>query len=348
MVAAISGVGVAAGMVILIRGLAGYRSVVRVADTSTSTISSVAAGEVRISGVVEPAEMTLLSLLQNVPCVYYRASVGRAGDRGAPDPGYTEERSMGFRVRDATGSLRVFPRGARFDAPVRFEGETGTLGDEPTELNVRVGPATQASETDRAVAVADLLRVNEPTSESLISTLLERRGRRSYRETRLEPGDPVTIVGRALPFADLSDPAGADVGMATDLPFEDPEVAADIAEALASGSLAADPAAAWGNAAIAGFGIGRPVVAPHIDPTANPLPLADPDTAAKAERTFAITPETMVLAASEEIPLLVAFGVPGAIVERGQLRLIVGLLGAVLAIASAMVFAVNLGGGLGL
>jgi hypothetical protein len=343
-VAAISGAGVATGLFVLVRGLAGYRSIVRLADTSTSTISSVAAGEVRVSGTVEPAEMTLVSLLQSVSCVYYRASVRKGGDRATPGAGYTEERSMGFRVRDATGSLRVFPRGARFDAPVRFEGETGAFGDEPPGLNVRTGPATQADEADRAVEVADLLRVHDPANETLVSILLERGGLRAYRETRLEPGDPVTIVGRALPFGDLADPTGADVDLATDVPLDDPEVAADMAAARASGSLANDPAAAWGNAAIAGFGIGRPVVAPHIDPAANRLELADAAAAAKTERTFAIASETLIIAASEEVPLLIAFGVPGAVVERGQMRLIVGLLGAVLAIASAMVFAVNLGG----
>lgn len=36
--------------------------------------------------------------------------------------------------------------------------------------------------------------------------LHEQRGRRQYRELRLEPGDPVTILGRALPFVDLTDP----------------------------------------------------------------------------------------------------------------------------------------------
>ena len=112
--------GVVAGLFLLARGLGGYRSLVRVADTSTSGISSLAAGEVRVSGVVEPAELTLVSLLQSIPCVYYRSTVGNGGARNSADSGYTEERSIGFQVRDSSGSLRVFPRGARFDAPVRF------------------------------------------------------------------------------------------------------------------------------------------------------------------------------------------------------------------------------------
>lgn len=345
LVAAVAGAGVVAGLWLLVRGLGGYRSLVRVADMSTSTISSIAAGEVRISGTIEPAELILVSLLQSVPCVYYRATVGTAGDDGTTDRGYTDERSIGFRVRDATGDLRVFPRGARFDAPIRFEGETGGAGDEPSGLDIRLGGATRAGEIDRAIAAAELLRVHEPWSASSASALFDRRGRRSYRETRLEPGDPVTIVGRALPFADLADPTGADVGMASDVPADDPEVAADMAEARASGDLVDDPATAWGNAAIPGFGIGRPVVEPDLDPEANELPLGAPEEAAKAKRTFEIDPETLVLAASEEVPLLVAHGVPGAVVERGQTRFIVGLLGAVLAIASAMAFAISVSGG---
>jgi len=348
-VTALAGLGVVAGLILLGRGFSGYRSLVRVADTSTSTISSLAAGEVRISGVIEPAELTLVSLLQSIPCVYYRSTIGHGGDTtSSADPGYTEERSIGFRVRDASGSLRVFPRRARFDVSVRFKGETSLQGDEPAGLDIRRSGATQLTETDRAMAVMTLLTVQEPDAWAHVG-VADRRVRRSYREARLEPGDPVTIVGRALPFSDLADPTDADTGagLGTDLPLDDPEVAADMAEAREVGSLADDPAAAWGNAAIPGFGIGRPVIEPAIDRAANRLPLAGPEEASRIERTFDIAPETLVLAASPEVPLLIAYGVPGAVVERGQDRFVVGLLGAMLAIASAMVFAINLAGGFG-
>lgn len=116
--------GIVAGLALLARGLIDYRSTVRVGDTSTSTISSLAAGEVRVNGIVEAAEMTLVSLLQSVPCVYYRATIGQPGEVNALTFGSVEERSCGFRVRDTTGTIRVFPRGARVDAPVRFDEET--------------------------------------------------------------------------------------------------------------------------------------------------------------------------------------------------------------------------------
>ena len=339
--------GVIAGLILLARGLSGYRSLVRVGDTSTSTIASLAAGEVRVSGIVEPAELTLVSLLQSVPCVYYNSTVGRDRDRRGAGDGYGEERSIGFRIRDATGSLRVFPRGARFDAPVRFEGETDLSGDEPAGLAIRQGGSTGPAEIDHAAAVAALLTVTDSEAASDPPGLRGGGGRRSYRESRLEPGDPVTIVGRALPFSDLADPATADLGGGPDTLIDDPEVAADLAEARADGTLVDDPAAAWGNAAIPGFGIGRPVVAPAIDPAANPLPLGDPEAAARAERMFRIAPETLILAASDEVPLLIAHGVPGVVVGRSQNRFLMGLLGAILAIASAMVVAVSLGGGPG-
>ena len=345
-VTALAAAGVVGGLVLLTRGLGGYRSLIRVADTSSSRIDSLAAGEVRISGSVEPAEVTLVSLLQSRPCVYYRATIGGGGGRRTADSGYTEERAIGFQVRDATGTIRVFPRGARFDAPMRFEGDTGLAGDEPPGLDIRLEGSTQTSQTDRAVAAAALLEVHEADPWTWRVGRGD-RGHRSYREIRLEPGDPVTIVGGAFPFSDLDDPTGADGGGGSDPPPDDPEIAADLAEARTTGSLADDPAAAWGNAAIPGFGIGRPVVAPTIDHDANALPLAGPEVAAEVARTFDIAPQTLVVAASAEVPLSSAFGIPGEVVERRQTTFMVGLLGAILAIASAMVLAVTVGRGFG-
>lgn len=339
--------GVVVGLTALARGLLDYRSGLRVADTSTSPISSMAAGEVRISGVIEPAELTLVSLLTSTPCVYYRSSVGQAGEGspiGLEGLDVAEERSVGFRVRDATGSVRVFPRGARIDAPIRLDEETGAMGDEPPALALRVGPATQAVETDRATAAAALLQVRDLAAAERPGWLGVSDRRRHYREARLEPGDHVTVVGRALPFADLSDPAAADIGTQANLAPDDPEVAADLAAARARGTLASSPAAAWGNAAIAGFGVGRPVRTPDLDPAAAPLPLAGDTERARIERTFEIAPETLVLASSAEVPLLIAHGAPGEVVERSRLTLAIGLLGAVLAIGSAMALALAVGG----
>jgi hypothetical protein len=343
-VALLAGGGFIGGLALLVRGMGGYRTASRIADTSTSRIGSIAAGEVRLSGRIEPAELMLVSLLQSVPCVYYRSTIRDDDD----DPGDTEERAVGFRLRDATGSLRVFPRGARIDAPVRFEESAGTLGDEPPGLSMRIGESLRAGEPDRDAAVAELLRVRDPDTDPLRPRHAEGHGQRRYREARLEPGDAVTVVGRALPFGDLPDPAGAAIGTGADaVDGGDPEVAADLAAARAAGTLLSEPLDAWGNAAIPGFGIGRPIRAADIDPAADPLRLADPGVAARVAQTFEIDPGTLVMAASEEVPLLIAHGTPGAASVRQQDRFLLGLVGAVVSVVSAMVFAVMLGGGFG-
>jgi hypothetical protein len=339
----LSAVGVVAGLAGLARGLLEYRSSLRIGDTGTSTISSLAAGEVRISGVIEPAELTLVSLLTSSPCVYYRASVGAAGEASPVDDEFKEERSVGFRVRDATGSIRVFPRGATVDAPVRLDESTGSMGDEPPGLALRLGAATRATEPDREQAIAALLQVHNPGLSDRPAVPRAGDRRRHYHEARLEPGDQVTVVGRALPFGDLSDPVAADFGTHGDLRHDDPEVAADLAAAREAGILTLDPAAAWGNAAIAGFGIGRPVSTPIIDPAAQALPIATAEDKARFERTFEIEPDDLVLASSAEVPLLIAYGTPGAVVERSRTHMTLGLLGAVLAIVSAVVLAVLIG-----
>jgi hypothetical protein len=307
-----------------------------------------AAGEVRIAGTIEPAEVTLVSPLQSQPCVYYRASIRTddelAGFGGAG--GLEEERAVGFRVRDATGSVRVFPRGARWDAPRQLDDRDGTLGDRPPGLHLRTGSAVAQGQPDVEARIAELLRV-APTGEALVHPLLRdaRSGRRRYQESRLAPGDEVTIVGRALPFSDLDDPAEADVAIGHGLAPDDPEVMGDLAEARAAGLLADDPEEAWGNAAIPGFGIGRPTREPELHPDATRPPIASAAVAERAAQTFHIPAHELVLASGPGMPLLIAHGQPSTAADRHQDRFVVGLLGAVLAIGSAMALAVVIGGG---
>jgi hypothetical protein len=126
----------------------------------------------------------------------------------------------------------------------------------------------------------------------------------------------------------------------------DPEIAADLEAARAAGTLETDPQAAWGNAAIPGFGIGEPVRAPELDAAAARPSVADAPTADRFTRTFEIAPTELVLAIGPDRPMLVSIGPPVAVVDRGQDRFILGLLGAILAIVSAVVLAIELGGGL--
>jgi hypothetical protein len=350
----VAGGGVIGGIWLLIRGMQGYRTATQIGDTATSRIATLAAGEVQVSGVIEPAELTLVSPLQSVTCVYYAASVDKVTEYTDLNEEQLEARAVGFRILDASGDIRVFPRGARWDAPTRFDDETGAMGDEPPGLSLRSGPAIALAEPDRDAAIAALTSLPQTRQFNALAILggssrtygsgSDRR--RHYRERRLEPGDAVTIVGRALPFSDLADPAEADIADDS-IAADDPEVSGDIAEAREAGLLAATPEVAWGNAAIPGFGIGRPTRTPALDPAAAVLPIAGTEEALRSERRFAIAPETLVLASAPGVPLLIAHGAPQAAVDRQQGRFLVGLLGAVLAIGSAMALALVVSGGLG-
>jgi hypothetical protein len=119
-----------------------------------------------------------------------------------------------------------------------------------------------------------------------------------------------------------------------------------MAAARAAGELAATPNEAWGNAAIEGFGIGRPVRAPDLDPRATPLALADSETAQRIDRTFAIPPDALILVATPDVPLLITVGAPGEAAARADGQFLVALVGAVVAIASATVLGLLLSGSL--
>ncbi|MDP9482011.1 MAG: hypothetical protein M3P84_02180, partial [Chloroflexota bacterium] len=286
----------------------------------------------------------------------YRARVSESSGRSERTI-LDEERAVGFRVRDASGKVRVFPRGAHWLVPTAFDGSTGLLGDEPVGLRPRAGGAIQPGVLDRDAQIAALLTVQHPSDDpDSIDGLLDGHGgglglggQREYHEARIEPGDLVTIVGMVQPFDQLPDPAGADAATGDGLDatggIGDPEIAADLAEARAAGLLESDPAEAWGNAAIPGFGIGRPVRTPELDPGAGPPAAATVAEVDRFERTFDIKPETLIVADSPDVGLLVSLGAPGAVVAREESRFLVGLLGAILAIVSAVALASLLSGG---
>jgi hypothetical protein len=347
-----------AGLALLARGLAAYRAAQRLAGIGTSRTTSLAAGEVRLVGVVEPEVVTLVSPLQSVPCVYYRARI-REGSGDDARTTLAEERAVGFRLRDDSGSIRVFPRGARWEAPLRFDAASDLGGADPPGLDRNTGPSSRSAVEDREAQVAALLTVRPPAhpggaddgeGSGLFEAVLGSSGtlggtRRSYEERRLEPGDTVTIVGSALPFGDLADPAAADQDDASP-PDDDQEVAMNLAEARASGILKATPEEAWGNAAIPGFGIGRPTRAPELDPAATTPSLAPAAEAAAAEARFEIPDDELVLAAAGHALSIVA-GTPGEARARQDGRVLLGLLGAALAIVSATILALTLPGTLG-
>lgn len=346
-VAIAAAAGVVAGLLLLVRGFAGYRAAGRIRGTSISRIGSIAAGDVLVSGRVAAAEVLLVSPLQSVECVYVRSRISDAREGEGADL-FREDRAVGFRVDDGSGAIRVFPRGARFDVPWRYD-ETASDSSGVIGLRPRTGPVYAPGPEDRASRIAQLLTVRPSGGTSLLDGSgmplhLGGEDRRRFREARIEPGDVVTILGRAIPFADLDDPAEANVVDGTGLASDDQEIAGDIAEARAAGLLEATPEDAWGNAAIPGFGIGRPVREPELDPEADPLPLATPEAAARAEATFAIAPEALVVAGGPGAPLGIGLGAPGSMAARAEWQFFAGLLGALLSIGSAVVLATILNG----
>ena len=354
----LAGLGLVGGLALLVRGLRAYRRAGNVAGIGTSRIATLAAGEVRLVGVVEADVLTLVSPLQSVPCVYYRSRIrGGSGDDARTT--FDEERAVGFRLRDASGAIRVFPRGARWDAPLRFDAASDWAGGDPPGLSINAGASHRPAVDDREAQVAALLTVRQPTDHpaegpdderSFFSAALGAGSsglagpqRRDYEERRLEPGDTVTIVGSALPFGDLDDPATADRFDPT-LALDDPEVAMNLAEARAAGILAATPEEAWGNAAIPGFAIGRPARAPDLDPGADVPALASPEEAAAAEARFEIPAGELVVAATPEHPLAIVAGTPGEARAREDVTVLLGMAGAALAIASVVILALALPG----
>lgn len=341
-----AGAAVVGGLVLLVRGFGAHLAGTEIADTAVSRIGSVAAGEVVVSGVVEAAETTLVSALQSAPAVFVRSRVDVAsGDESRT--AFEEERAVGFLVRDDSGTIRVFPRGATFDVPDRFDARSGAFGESPPGLHPRNGSVYGAG-SDREAQVAALLTVRTDAGGGALAALGGGSGlgfgglgggdggRRRYVEARLEPGDVVTVLGRALPFGELPDPLGADDLIGPAHAIADPEIALDLAEARAAGILEDTPEEAWGNAAIPGFGIGRPVRPPELDPAAHRPALATPEEAATAEARFTIPPDALVLGSTGEGPFVVALGPPAATVGRRRGEFLLGLLGAVVAIAGAL------------
>ena len=334
-----------AGLWLLARGFVAYRDEARVGDVASSRIVSMAAGEVRLSGTIEPAEVTLISPLQSVACVYYRSRI-RDDRSDIRRDVFDEERAVSFRLRDDSGTIRVVPRGRLdWNVPDRWQERTDLDGGDPLGLNRNRGASTASTSIARAVAVADLLTVKPPAAPgdeggATLAFGLGSGNGRTYSEARLELGETVTVVGAARPYRDLE----AELAQPT---VDDPDVEADLAAARASGRLATSPEDAWGNAAIPGFGIGQPTRSPELDPDADEPPIASPAAAeaaeAAADARFVIGPDELVVGQPEgEGQLVIYPGTPAEAVERERSTLLVGLLGAVLAIGAALLVAAQL------
>ncbi len=280
-------VGVLAGFVAFVHGLGAYRREAVVGSIATSTVDGLAAGEIRLFGTVKPLAVTLVSALQSATCVWYHSRITEGGDSDRVI--LDEQRGIDFLVEDATGSVRVVPRGLRARIDAAFNESTNMVGEDPIGLNRRVGSGSMVvADDDREAAIADLLTVRPPTrdpDDSTVNTTLGFAGfgmgfgtklrmgghaRRHYTEERIAPGDKITIVGQARPYSEV-DPIGPDATADLDpTTFGDPMLVSELEEARASGALAGSAREAWGNAAIPGFGIGKPTERPVLEAGATP------------------------------------------------------------------------------
>jgi hypothetical protein len=338
--------GFAGGLILFGRGLVAYRRDRLVEAVATSSLDAIAAGEVRVSGTVEAIAMTLVSPLQSRPCVWYRARVDETGETSRLL--VNEERAQEFDLIDGTGRIRIVPRGARWEIAPAFDGSTGLTGDEPPGLRLRTGSSFAAlaerdpasmSPLERDAAIAELLTVKAPARPAEPDSidgggigLVGGRGKR-YRESRLEPGETITVIGQALPWSDVRETFRAwDAGSNVER-----DIAGDIAEARAAGLLVDSSVEAWGNAAIPGFGIGRPTEMPEIDPGARPPEVVEPDGEPSAADRYLIPDDALVIARGHGT-LAIYAGSPSIATAHHDSAFVLGIVGAVMAVVSVAAF----------
>ena len=336
--------GLVGGIALFVRGLVAYRRDRLISSVATSSLDGIAAGEVRVSGVVEPIEQTLVSPLQSKPCVWYRSRIETTGDNSRVI--FDEERSQEFRLKNDTGEIRIVPRGARWEISVVYDERTSLTGGEPPGLHRRSGAAfapnlerdTEAmTELQRQAAAQALLTVQRPDPTSALDPddgverfgiYFSNEGGKRYREARLEPGETITVLGQAWPWGEVRETVlawnpGSNV---------ERDIAGDLAEARAQGLLVGSPEEAWGNAAIPGFGIGAPTVAPELDPQANELDVPDdPQVHEDALAKYVIPDEELVLSRGLRGGMAIYPGTPAEATQHHDTAFLVGIIGAVMA-----------------
>ena len=342
--------GLIGGIVLFARGLIAYRHDRLISSVATSSLDGIAAGEVRVTGTIEAIDHTLISPLQSKPCVWYRSRVEETGEHGRVL--LDEEKAQDFRISDDSGEIRVVPRGVRWEIGNVFDESTSITGGEPTGLQRRTGSTYAALETDpdemteveKQAAVQALLTVQQPAGSALtegwggadtswsVGIGIGTSSGRRYREARLEPGHVVTVLGQALPWADVREV------LHTWDPSSNIEatIAEDVATAREMGILAASPEEAWGNAAIPGFGIGQPTLQPDLHPQAHrPEPLGE-EAHDEALARYDIPDEELVLSRGQRGELAIYAGAPRTATMHHDFAFVLGVLGAIMAVVCAL------------
>ena len=187
---------------------------------------------------------------------------------------------------------------------------------------MRIGESLRVGEPDREAAIAELLRVHDPGSTT--SALVLAGPVSSARPASLSRGPPRARrchhgrrAGTPLRRPARSGRRGHRRRCGRRGRWRSGDRRRASPEARAAGTLwptRRTPGATPPSRASASGG--RSGAADSIRPRI--LPARHPGEAARIERTFEIDPETLVVAASDEVPLLIAYGTPGR--RRGDSR----------------------------
>jgi hypothetical protein len=270
-----------------------------------------------------------------------------------------EEGSQEFRIRGENGDIRVVPRGARWEVGTVFDERTSITGAEPIGLDRRTGPAYAAvlerdpdhmTDLERDTAAQALLTVQKPTASVPSDDWAQGGGSflgsgrvegRRYRESRLEPGQTITVLGQAWPWGEVRE-----VVLAWN-PSDNVErdMADDLAFAREMGMLASSREEAWGNAAIPGFGIGTPTTQPELDPKATkPDVPEDPSVHEDALAKYDIPDEELVLSRGLQGGMAIYIGTPQEATQHHDFAFLIGVIGAVMAALCAFALGAMLTG----
>ena len=195
------------GLMAFVRGFVAYRRNPRVSSVALSSVAELAVGEVRLTGIIEPVALTLVSPLQSKPAVWYRASITDGGRDGTDV--LRDERAVAFSLRDETGTVQVVPRDVNWVVPAAFSASTDREAAEPAGLQRRddsAEPTVAMATADDSAAASPSLPPPPPRQPSLRPStrpalpLTRSRppwvrdstpcsaAKRDYQEARLEPG----------------------------------------------------------------------------------------------------------------------------------------------------------------
>jgi hypothetical protein len=160
------------GPLLFLRGFKTVRTRRLIANTPTAKIRSMAMGLAEVKGVAEPRSV-LSAPFSGKPCAYWEVEIS-SRSRNGWSVIHRNQSGHPFFVHDDTGVALVYPHGAEAKVPVRGEEECVGLSLPPCYADYMSAHTSALSQ-------------------------FSRMGRLRFRERLLEAGDPVYILGTAVP-----------------------------------------------------------------------------------------------------------------------------------------------------